>query len=281
MKRSSNYSPPTVSTLAIDNAGIANTGQNNTNGSAAHAHHHQFRVSEEEYFNGHEHTRNVNVPITTTASSRHMSIVKSSSRVIRSLCDSCGMNMSSSCRHMCMCQWRTPSKRFVRGIICIVSVCIIWVASSFIVQNLVIEGGLPPLFLTYISNSLFIVLFIPSCATPMYNYIMNNVLNRKRQRHMLTLAVHQHQQPPDIDTSSSSSPVHNHNSNGSSTRLSSVTTHRQKSPRISTTTDMDNHEIGDNWRTYAKAAASVCPIWFLAFYTFNKSLALTNVTVRK
>ena len=223
--------PITVAPLRIENAGMAPDRN-------------EFRVSVEEFENCSDDVSS-SCANGTASHQRHESDRNPSSqsvvsRIVHSISSALQLG-----------RWRTPSKRFIRGIICIVSVCIIWVASSFIVQNLVNEGGLPPLFLTYISNSLFIVLVIPSCGPYIYHFVMKK-FGLIRRRQMVTIR----NNPTAINTSQTSSKREG----------------RGRKPRP---------EHGNSsWLTYAKAAGCVCPIWFLAFYTFNKSLALTNVTVR-
>ena len=105
------------------------------------------------------------------------------------------------------------------------------VVSSFVVQNLVNEGNLPPLVLTYIANALFVILILPHAG-------------REWAARCL-------EQPPQQQQLSFQS---GHGGRGSRRRGANT------------------------WSIYIHAALCVCPLWFLAMYTFNASLGLTNVT---
>ena len=141
-------------------------------------------------------------------------------------------------------------RRYIHGLMCIGGVCMIWVASSFVVKGLVNEGNLPPLLLTYISNALFVVL-LPSALELQCSLCRGSSSNGASPS------------SPSASTSISSTPT----SAASTAALARAQKHHHHS-----------HNNKNGWNVYIRAAAYVCPLWFAAMFTYNTSLGLTNVT---
>ena len=123
-------------------------------------------------------------------------------------------------------------------------VALIWVASSFVVQGLQ-NLGVSPFLLTYISNSMFVVLL------PVAYY--NGEMKRARSRVEL----------PDEDGTTPLAP---------STASANPTLAEPANALEQTTGD------GNARPSTFMCALYVSPLWFLAQFTFNASLGLTSVS---
>lgn len=178
------------------------------------------------------------------------------------------------------------------GLVYIFLVATIWIAASFVVQS-VVDAGVSPFLVTYICNSLFVVL-IPIVEIGRYledsygglwfwrtensnNHLEgireseqailldNNVAGNKAGESLVVME--------DVDAIQQSS-------DGSELPLEKVVDALHD--EVSLIGNVDN-QLDDKgrWTRYrvAKVSLLICPFWFFAQLTFNLSLKYTTVTV--
>mmetsp|Transcript_42545 Transcript_42545/g.70997 ORF Transcript_42545/g.70997 Transcript_42545/m.70997 type:complete len:422 (-) Transcript_42545:50-1315(-) len=124
----------------------------------------------------------------------------------------------------------------------ILIVALVWVAASFIVQEIV-SDGIPPFVLTYICNSMF-VLYLPVVEFGSTWAFLTRITTRGAAG-------------DDADED---------------TLLEEV-----GAPDSTEPPEVESLPRYTRYET-ARAALIICPIWFMAQYTFNVSLAMTSVT---
>lgn len=176
--------------------------------------------------------------------------------------------------------------RWGLGLVYIVAVAVIWIASSFVVQS-VVDAGVSPFLITYICNSLFVV-YIPLTEVARYledtygsllfsrsrkDSIVNEFLDSEQvillgendgygQVAHLRQSVVEEQ----IDVRWEEDPI---------------LAPQYESSRLDFVEKSNGLDIKGRWtRTrVAKVSLLICPFWFLAQLTFNLSLKYTTVTV--
>ncbi|XP_051118800.1 thiamine-repressible mitochondrial transport protein THI74 [Andrographis paniculata] len=141
--------------------------------------------------------------------------------------------------------------KWILGLIYIVAVASIWIASSFVVQS-VVDDGVSPFLVTYICNGLFVV-YIPlveihRCLEDIYGGLSSRKTNTASEQQALL-------------------------KNGEN---SSQLDHEKEITSRQNAESMEN--IRWTRRRVAKISLLICPIWFMAQLTFNLSLKYTTVT---
>lgn len=181
--------------------------------------------------------------------------------------------------------------RWVLGMIYVVAVAVIWIAASFVVQS-VVDSGVSPFLITYICNTLFIVyipiveigglskgLFrrlwprhadgeLPTDKSELKGCETENLLEGAPPDASVVVTDEQDMEKDQITTSHDDVCVNETN-----------TTRYEKLNLVeggTVTTD----EFPRLWTRKETACASllICPVWFLAQFTFNLSLKYTTVT---
>ncbi|OVA01599.1 Solute carrier family 35 member SLC35F1/F2/F6 [Macleaya cordata] len=164
---------------------------------------------------------------------------------------------------------RSDIWRWVLGLIYIFAVASIWVAASFVVQS-VIDAGASPFFITYICNSLFVVC-IPVFEIVRYfedsswrlRFWSNNENECQLQRVRDSEEVLLHKES-DLG------------------RKFDVSDPSIESVEIVLPDEDSNKQLDAKGRwtrtRTAKISLLLCPLWFLAYLTFNLSLKYTTVT---
>ncbi|KAK9794952.1 hypothetical protein WJX73_000997 [Symbiochloris irregularis] len=145
-------------------------------------------------------------------------------------------------------------RRWAVGILLIVSVSIIWVAASFVVQAVESEG-LHPFLLSYIANSLFIV-YLP------LHWVISKTKKSPQER----------RSTDDVEEDDAeASALQRTTSLPKSDHLGEEHAHHQS--------QRDRSFWGPfRDKKTLQAAVVVAPLWFLAQFTFNLSLHMTSVT---
>lgn len=197
--------------------------------------------------------------------------------------------------------------RWVLGLIYIVAVATIWIAASFVVQS-VVDSGVSPFLITYICNSLFVVL-IP--IVEIARYLEDSVPNfwfwhSNRNDSQLQSSGESEEVVLLGDSDLSTKPDGLHPSElvqpgGMSQEGKGIVPkpdYQYYEPErilpgeasmsdfsgIANVSEDVNKQLDakGHWtRTrVAKVSLLICPFWFLAQLTFNLSLKYTTVTVR-
>lgn len=173
---------------------------------------------------------------------------------------------------------RSEVWRWGLGLTYIVSVAIIWIAASFVVQS-VVDAGVSPFLITYICNSLFVV-YIPLVEIGRYLEDRYGSLLFWRFRKISSL----HELPESekavlLGRSDINHQVRVDQQVPSSNRGGLVVATEFES-RQSHIVNKGLDEKGRWTRTrVAKVSLLICPFWFLAQLSFNLSLKYTTVTV--
>ncbi|XP_042449595.1 thiamine-repressible mitochondrial transport protein THI74-like [Zingiber officinale] len=184
--------------------------------------------------------------------------------------------------------------RWALGLIYIVAVAIIWIAASYIVQS-VVDSGVSPFLITYICNSLFVVL-IPIIEISRYlEVILKGSWHWFRNRNVpdSQLSVNSEEVNLLVQTGQHTGPYVL--SNNQQENISLIHSRIQDSESILSThaiafsggesclmtvdsTKQVNTE--EHWTRcqVAKVSFLICPFWFFAQLTFNLSLKYTTVT---
>ncbi|KAK4419482.1 putative vacuolar membrane protein [Sesamum alatum] len=179
---------------------------------------------------------------------------------------------------------KKPAWPWVLGLIYIFAVAAIWIAASFVVQS-VVDGGVSPFLVTYICDSLF-VLLIP--LVEIVRYLEDNhwswLFWRKRE-----------------DTNLQESRVAEEKVLLRDYEAGAQANGLKSDVIVLKENDIDHHKEGEvmpephgvpeyvgcpgldakgRWtrRRTAKVSLLICPFWFLAQLTFNLSLKYTSVT---
>eukprot|EP01024_Parvocaulis_polyphysoides_P063950 TRINITY_DN7416_c0_g3_i1.p1 TRINITY_DN7416_c0_g3~~TRINITY_DN7416_c0_g3_i1.p1 ORF type:complete len:420 (+),score=27.89 TRINITY_DN7416_c0_g3_i1:40-1299(+) len=147
--------------------------------------------------------------------------------------------------------------KYLLGLFFVLCVALIWQCASYIVQ-FVESGGLPAFILTYLSNSLFIILLPISKI----KYVISYLRGCKSK-------------VEDEDDS-----IYINEDNTKSNEEARLV----QSGNVSTENNNDSNQLqdrvvvqGSEWQTI-KAALVVSPLWFLGQYTNNLALNLTSVS---
>lgn len=184
--------------------------------------------------------------------------------------------------------------RWTLGIIYIITVALIWIAASFVVQS-VVDGGVSPFLITYICNSLFVV-YIPiveigrlleSSAWNLWPQF--NKENKQDTQLQLKAAenasllqddmLNERQIPP-----IAVKPEDNSNSEDGDIDEEPLVRGFSVSPNENANLDhpicLKKVDERGRWTRLetAKISLLICPFWFLAQLTFNLSLKYTSVT---
>lgn len=181
---------------------------------------------------------------------------------------------------------KTKAHKWVLGLVYIIAVATIWIAASFVVQS-VVDSGVSPFLVTYICNSLFVVL-IPVVEIGRYLEDSYGGLwfwrSKKGNSHMegeseQTILLNDNVAGNEV----SESLVLERND---SFKLppSDIVVGALVDDQIDVVANVDNQldEKGRWTRSrLAKVSLLICPFWFFAQLTFNLSLKYTTVTVSK
>lgn len=183
------------------------------------------------------------------------------------------------------------SWRWALGLICIVAVATIWIAASYIVKS-VVDSGVSPFLITYICNSLFVVLIpiveISRCLedtleNSWYWFRSKNDSDGQQSDNLenVNLLVEScHDTGPLVIMSHSQREI-----------VSVVDSRLEDSVSSNAFTEQERYVITDECRKQvdakgrwtrtrvAKVSLLICPFWFFAQLTFNLSLKYTTVTV--
>lgn len=182
------------------------------------------------------------------------------------------------------------SWRWALGLICIVAVATIWIAASYIVKS-VVDSGVSPFLITYICNSLFVVLIpiveISRCLedtleNSWYWFRSKNDSDGQQSDNLenVNLLVEScHDTGPLVIMSHSQREI-----------VSVVDSRLEDSVSSNAFTEQERYVITDECRKQvdakgrwtrtrvAKVSLLICPFWFFAQLTFNLSLKYTTVT---
>ncbi|XP_061367180.1 uncharacterized vacuolar membrane protein YML018C [Gastrolobium bilobum] len=182
--------------------------------------------------------------------------------------------------------------KWALGLVYIIAVATIWIAASFVVQS-VVDGGVSPFLITYICNSLFVVL-IPIVEIGRYledSYGGLWFWRSEKSNPHLEGQVGESEQDILLQDNNSS------NEASASLVIQEVGVSQQKNngselvpsdnvvgelvDQVNVIEDVDN-KLDDKgrwtrWRV-AKVSLLICPFWFFAQLTFNLSLKYTTVT---
>ncbi|RWV99751.1 hypothetical protein GW17_00037326 [Ensete ventricosum] len=182
------------------------------------------------------------------------------------------------------------SWRWSLGLICIAAVATIWIAASYIVKS-VVDSGVSPFLITYICNSLFVVLIpiveISRCLedtleNSWYWFRSKSYSDRQQSGNLenVNLLVEScHDTGPLVIMSHSQREI-----------VSVVNSRVEDSVSSNAFTEQEPYVISDECRKQvdvkgrwtrtrvAKVSLLICPFWFFAQLTFNLSLKYTTVT---
>ena len=136
--------------------------------------------------------------------------------------------------------------RWSLGLSYIIAVATIWIAASYIVQS-VVDAGVSPFLITYISNSLFVV------------YLPIVEIARIFENSVKQIQLHHNQGLEDENLLQDQTIVFSGEVNS-----------------------REGTDLRGRWTRarVAKVSILICPFWFLAQLTFNLSLKYTTITVR-
>ena len=180
----------------------------------------------------------------------------------------------------------TDSRKWIQGMSLVLVVALIWIVASYVVQS-VEEDGLAPFVLTYICNSLFIVL-IPLVEGPRWlrrvlgtanlhrapsseaNSVRDGSKKMRKADSLVDMVKALAERSPSLSQWLASSPSSTNLEEGA---LLHINEDEQGSSGSS--------ESGGG---YTRAlmmlmALTICPFWFAAQFTFNWSLSKTSVSV--
>ncbi|XP_047168694.1 thiamine-repressible mitochondrial transport protein THI74 isoform X2 [Vigna umbellata] len=184
--------------------------------------------------------------------------------------------------------------KWILGLIYIFAVATIWIAASFVVQS-VVDAGVSPFLVTYICNSLFVVL-IPIVEIGRYledsygglwfwRSDESNSHTEGRVRHSEQVILLK-----DNDAGNEASEslvleevdvVSEERNNGSELVPTEIVTRVLVDDQVNVIEKVD-HQLDEKGRwsrcRVAKVSLLICPFWFLAQLTFNLSLKYTTVT---
>ncbi|WVZ07400.1 hypothetical protein V8G54_020746 [Vigna mungo] len=184
--------------------------------------------------------------------------------------------------------------KWILGLIYIFAVATIWIAASFVVQS-VVDAGVSPFLVTYVCNSLFVVL-IPIVEIGRYledsygglwfwRSDESNSRTEGRVRHSEQVILLK-----DNDAGNEASEslvleevdvVSEERNNGSELVPTETVTRVLVDNQVNVIEKVD-HQLDEKgrWSRYrvAKVSLLICPFWFLAQLTFNLSLKYTTVT---
>ncbi|BAT84369.1 hypothetical protein VIGAN_04171800 [Vigna angularis var. angularis] len=184
--------------------------------------------------------------------------------------------------------------KWILGLIYIFAVATIWIAASFVVQS-VVDAGVSPFLVTYICNSLFVVL-IPIVEIGRYledsyggfwfwRSDESNSHTEGRVRHSEQVILLK-----DNDAGNEASEslvleevdvVSEESNNGSELVPTEIVTRVLVDDQVNVIEKVD-HQLDEKGRwsrcRVAKVSLLICPFWFLAQLTFNLSLKYTTVT---
>lgn len=174
--------------------------------------------------------------------------------------------------------------RWGLGLSYIVSVAIIWIAASFVVQS-VVDAGVSPFLITYICNSLFVV-YIP--LVEIGRYLEDTYGSLVFWRKGSTLSeLRESEEAVLLSRSDSNYQVESSNQDEVQEKLESF----NREGLVVRTLESDQPDTFQNvnegldekrrWTRIrvAKVSLLICPFWFLAQLSFNLSLKYTTVTV--
>ncbi|KAJ8499217.1 hypothetical protein OPV22_009769 [Ensete ventricosum] len=187
-------------------------------------------------------------------------------------------------------QGNSYSWRWALGLMCIAAVATIWIAASYIVKS-VVDSGVSPFLITYICNSLFVVLIpiveISRCLedtleNSWYWFRSKSYSDRQQSGNLenVNLLVEScHDTGPLVTMSHSQREI-----------VSVVNSRVEDSVSSNAFTEQEPYVISDECRKQvdvkgrwtrtrvAKVSLLICPFWFFAQLTFNLSLKYTTVT---
>ncbi|QCE11590.1 Solute carrier family 35 member SLC35F1/F2/F6 [Vigna unguiculata] len=183
---------------------------------------------------------------------------------------------------------------WILGLIYIFAVATIWIAASFVVQS-VVDAGVSPFLVTYVCNSLFVVL-IPIVEIGRYLEDSYGGLWfwRSDNSHSHTEGRVRHSEQvillKDNDAGNEASEslvleevavVSEERNNGSELVQTETVTRVLVDDQVNVIEKVD-HQLDEKGRwsrcRVAKVSLLICPFWFLAQLTFNLSLKYTTVT---
>lgn len=177
------------------------------------------------------------------------------------------------------------------GLIYIIAVAIIWIAASFVVQS-VVDAGVSPFLVTYICNSLFVVL-IPIVEIGRYlEDSYGGLLFWKSDKSLKGRLGESEQAILLRDNEASGEAVESLvidevdgiiDRNDGSELLPSDDVVGGLVGRVGLVENVDQRGLDEKGRwtrcRVAKVSLLICPFWFFAQLTFNLSLKYTTVTV--
>lgn len=177
------------------------------------------------------------------------------------------------------------------GLIYIIAVAIIWIAASFVVQS-VVDAGVSPFLVTYICNSLFVVL-IPIVEIGRYlEDSYGSLLFWKSDKSLKGRLGESEQAILLRDNEASGEVVESLvidevdgivDRNDGSELLPSDDVVGGLVGRVGLVENVDQKGLDEKGRwtrcRVAKVSLLICPFWFFAQLTFNLSLKYTTVTV--
>ncbi|XP_047333807.1 thiamine-repressible mitochondrial transport protein THI74 [Impatiens glandulifera] len=158
--------------------------------------------------------------------------------------------------------------RWTLGLIYILAVASIWIAASFVVQS-VVDGGVSPFLITYICNSLFILLiplveigrYLEDTYGTIFFFWRRKTSHFPEQTKDSEVVPLQHDDIADLQSLDINNP-----------ELLLPVTEEQVADK-----GLDSKGRWTRMRL-AKISLLICPFWFLAQLTFNLSLKYTTVT---
>ncbi|KAK8466576.1 hypothetical protein PHAVU_008G125000 [Phaseolus vulgaris] len=183
--------------------------------------------------------------------------------------------------------------KWTLGLVYIFAVATIWIAASFVVQS-VVDDGVSPFLITYICNSLFVVL-IPIVEIGRYLEDSYGGLwfwrSEKSNSHMEGRVRHSEQTIllKDNDAGNETEAlvleevdvVTQERNNGSELVPTDTVIRVLVDDKVNVIEKVD-HQLDEKGRwsrcRVAKVSLLICPVWFLAQLTFNLSLKYTTVT---
>lgn len=172
-------------------------------------------------------------------------------------------------------QWR-----WMLGMLYVVAVAVIWIVASFVVQS-VVGAGVSPLHIAYICNSLFVVyLPIVEGGRVFRAWLERRSVGRDQREESGSKAgadketVHLLEDPAvgavvAIESEELGHVNPNHVAN------------QQEAVEAEISLEASQEVTNREWsrREIAQVSLLICPLWFLAQFTFNLSLRYTSVTV--
>ncbi|KAK7373669.1 hypothetical protein VNO80_07085 [Phaseolus coccineus] len=184
--------------------------------------------------------------------------------------------------------------KWTLGLVYIFAVATIWIAASFVVQS-VVDDGVSPFLITYICNSLFVVL-IPIVEIGRYLEDSYGGLwfwrSEKSNSHLEGRVRHSEQAIllKDNDAGNEATEalvleevdvVSQERNNGSELVPTDTVIRVLVDDQVNVIEKVD-HQLDEKGRwsrcRVAKVSLLICPVWFLAQLTFNLSLKYTTVT---